>query len=192
MTYPAPADPSGDPRYTSARYFALVDEGVLSPDDRVELLEGVIVAMAPQSPTHGGAASVVAEVLRRALEGRAAVREDKPLVLGTYWVPEPDVAIVPGHLGDYRGAHPTTALLVVEVADSSLPQDRITKARMYAAAGIAEYWIVNLRDNRLEIFRDPDVRTRGYATSAVAGRAERLHLVALPGVSVSTDHLLPG
>src|SRR5213594_4128821 len=95
-------------RFTVERFFALVDEGMLQPDDRVELLEGVIVAMAPSNAPHASATSRV-----------------------------------PGTHEAYDDAHPRTALLVVEVADSSLAQERITKAAMYAAAAIPEYWIVN-------------------------------------------------
>jgi Uma2 family endonuclease len=191
MIHPAPADPSGDPRYTSERYFALVDEGVLAPDDRVELLEGVIVSVAPQSPSHAGVTERVAEVLRRAVGNRALVREDKPLVLAPRSVPEPDVMVVPGRRADYLRAHPTTALLVVEVAESSLPQDRITKARIYAAAGIPEYWIVNLRDRRVEVYREPDAQVRGYLRRTAAGPGEEIVLVGLPDVRLATRTLLP-
>jgi Uma2 family endonuclease len=191
MIHPAPADPSGEPRYTSQRYFSLVDEGVLAPDDRGELLEGVIVSVAPQSPSHAGVTERVAEVLRRAVGNRALVREDKPLVLAPRSVPEADVMVVPGRRADYLRAHPTTALLVVEVAESSLPQDRITKARIYAAAGIPEYWIVDLRDRRIEIYREPDVQVRRYLRCTTAGPGEEIELLVLPDVRLSTDELLP-
>ena len=83
-------------RFTVERFFALVDEGVLQPDDRVELLEGVIVAMAPSNAPHASATSRVADALRGAVGKRALVREEKCLILGLYSVPEPDVALVPG------------------------------------------------------------------------------------------------
>ena len=113
-------------RITSDRYFALVDEGVLEPDDRVELLEGVVVAMSPQNPRHAGIVSCVYRALIRAVGERAAIRVQLPLVLGRYSVPEPDVAVVAGRESDYLEAHPTRALLIVEVADTSLQQDRLT------------------------------------------------------------------
>ena len=75
-------------------------------------------------------------------------------------MPEPDVAVVPGHEADYEKAHPRTALLLVEVAEWSLPQDRVTKRAIYAAAGVPEYWIVNLRDGWVEVLRAPDRRAR--------------------------------
>src|SRR5437016_3089145 len=124
MPQAAPATP----RVTAERYFALVDEGVLRPDDRVELLEGVIVSMAPQNPRHAAGTSRADYAVRAAIGNRATVRVQLPLVLSLYSVPEPDVAVVPGHRNDYDTAHPTTALLVIEVADASPVPDRPTKA----------------------------------------------------------------
>src|SRR5204863_9433268 len=111
-----------------------------------ELVEGVIVAMAPSNARHASATTRVADAFRGAVGKRALVREEKCLILGLYSAPEPDVALVPGPHEAYDDADPRTALLVVEAADSSLAQDRITKAAMYAAAGIPEDWIGNLRD----------------------------------------------
>src|SRR6266446_7761345 len=170
MTQPAQAES----KYTSEAYFGLVDGRVLHPDDRVELLEGVIVAISPQNPPHASAIAQVDDALRGAIGKRAVVRVQSPLITGPYSVPEPDVAIVPGRLADYYTAHPTTALLVVEVADSSLLQDRLTKAAVYASASIPEYWIVNLRDDCVEVFRAPEPALHRYAQATVAHRGERL------------------
>ena len=180
-----------DGRYTADEYFGLVDRGVLDPDDKVELLEGVIVTVAAQNPPHASAVALVNEVIRGAVQSRAVVRVQVPLVLGQQSVPEPDVAVVPGKLSDYYRQHPTTALLVVEVADRSLPQDRLTKTRTYAAAGIPEYWIVNLRDGCVEVCRDPDVSTAVYRSRRVAGRGETLSLVAFPDAAVAVSDVLP-
>ncbi len=178
-------------RMTVERYFALADQGVLRPDDRVELLEGVIVAMAPQQSRHAAAVGYVDDALRRALGDRAVTRVQCPLLLGRHSAPEPDVAVVAGPRERLEQAHPTTALLVVEVADSSLAQDRLTKAAIYAGAGIPEYWIVNLRDDQVEVLCAPDRRARRYADRRVAGRRDRVELVALPGVAVAAADLLP-
>ncbi|MGH2361962.1 MAG: Uma2 family endonuclease, partial [bacterium] len=85
-----------------------------------------------------------------------------------------------------------TALLIVEVADSSLIQDRLTKAAIYAAADVPEYWLVNLRDDCVEVSRSPSAHARQYAESRIARRGERITLVALPDASVLVDELLPG
>lgn len=190
MADPAPAVQVADPM-TSERYLRLVDEGVLGPDDRVELLEGVIVAMAPHSPRHAAGIQYATEVLLQAVAGRATLRCQLALVAGAASVPEPDIAILPGNRSDYAQAHPRTALLVVEVAESSLPQDRLTKSAIYAAAGIPEYWIANLRDDRLEVSRNPVPGERRYAENVLAFRGDTLELTALPGVRVAVGDLLP-
>jgi Uma2 family endonuclease len=186
-----PVTPNESTRMTVERYFGLVEVGVLSEDDRVELLEGVIVAMTPSNPPHAAAVSMVTQVLLSAVGDRAAVRSRYPLILSRYSCPEPDVAVVPGRNRDYASAHPTTALLVVEVADSSLKQDRITKAAIYAAAGVPEYWIVNLRDGVVEVMRGPEPAQARYREMRTARREERLALCALPEASISVDELLP-
>lgn len=187
------AFPNGgaDARVTVERYRVLIDERVLEPDDRVELLDGVVVSMAPQDPRHAGVTHRVAKVLRCAIGTRADVREDKPVVLSPFSMPEPDVAVVAADPSDYVTAHPRTAMLIVEVAHSSLPQDRITKARIYASAGIPEYWIVNLRNDRIEEHRSPDVGARSYAEVVNVGAGERLRLVALPDIEIAAADLLP-
>jgi Uma2 family endonuclease len=192
MIHPAPIDPVAPARWTAEQYMALVDEGVLGPDDRVELLEGVIVAMAPQNVPHAAGVSRMQQALHRAVAERAVIRTQLPLRAGKHSMPEPDVAIVAGSIADYDRAHPTTALLVVEVADSSLKQDRLTKRAIYAAAGIPEYWIVNLPDDCVEVRRTPEPESRRYASITVVRRGEAIELVALPGVRVTVDDLLPG
>ncbi len=133
----------------------------------------------------------MAEVFRRALGGRALVREQKPLVLGDVSVPEPDVAVLPGSFRDYLSQHPTSALLVVEVADSSLPKDRLSKSRIYAGAAIPEYWILNVRGDCLEVSREPDAASRTYMRRFILCRGERLCLAAFPDVEITVDSLLP-
>lgn len=182
---------SSDDRLTSERYFGLVAEGVLRPEDRVELLEGVVVAMSPQNPPHAAAVRRAHTALRRVLQAETVISVQSPLVLTRDSVPEPDVAVVPGRESDYDRAHPTTARLIVEVADSSLVQDRITKTRIYAAAGIPEVWILNLRDDCVEVFRDPDPTKRAYRWTRVAQRNDRLDLISFSGAIIAVDDLLP-
>jgi Uma2 family endonuclease len=106
-------------------------------------------------------------------------------------VPEPDVAVLPGRLDDYDQVHPRTALLVVEVADSSLKQDRLTKAAIYAAASVPEYWIVNIRGQQVEVHRDPHPEMRRYRTITIVPRGASITLHAFPDAVVRTDDLLP-
>jgi Uma2 family endonuclease len=187
MIAPAPADA----RYTAERYFALVEEGVLRPDDRVELLEGVIVSMAPQGPPHAYVIMRLHRILFETIGTRAAIRGQMPFVAGPYSVPEPDIAVVPGPESAYLAAHPTTAHLVVEVAETSTIQDRLTKAAIYAAAGVPQYWLVNLPDDCIEVFSGPDRLGRLYRHLAIARRGARLEIAALPGATVAVADLLP-
>ncbi len=180
-----------DAGFTRERYLALVDEGLLDPDDRVELLEGVVVAMAPANPPHDAVVSMVVRALSSAVGDRAAIRPQCSLVAGARSVPQPDVAVVPGRESDYLTAHPTAALLVVEVGSSSLPQDRLTKARIYAAASVPEYWIVNLRDACVEVLRAPDARRRAYRERRLAYRDDHLEIAALPGATVAVADIVP-
>jgi Uma2 family endonuclease len=162
-------------RYTSDEYLALAEHGVLEPDDRVELLDGVVVSMSPINPPHAVATDKVAVALRAAFGKGFAVRVQHPLRAGRRSVPQPDVAVVAGDYDDYVGAHPTSAVLVVEVADSTLAQDRLTKAAIYAGAGVPQYLIVDLRDGwgRGPVGSRPDPAHVREAADRAAGRHRR-------------------
>lgn len=190
VTNLAPSVPTEPTRMTVEHYLGLVEAGVLTVYDRVELLEGVVVAMTPSNPPHAAAVARANQALLRVIGERAHLRPQLSLVLRRS-VPEPDLAVVPGSADDYDTAHPTTALLVIEVSDSSLKQDRLSKAAIYAAAGIPEYWIVNLRDDVVERMRDPDRAAARYRDVRSVARGETLELVALPGASVVVSELLP-
>lgn len=122
-------------------------------DEKIELLDGVLVRMTPIGPPHASTVQRLNELLFPLLVGRASVRLQNPYAAGPFSEPEPDVAIVP--LGGYETAHPDLAYLIIEVAESSLAKDRGAKARIYAENGVEEYWIVDLAKRRLEVFRDP-------------------------------------
>ena len=142
-------------RFTREQYERMIEAGVLTPEDRCELLEGYIVDKMPQSSRHFTVISLVEEALRAAYAtGEYTVRVQGPLAAEDS-EPEPDVAVVAGTPRDYTDAHPSTALLVVEVSDSSLRRDRTRKERIYARAGVPAYWIINLEDASLEAYRDP-------------------------------------
>jgi Uma2 family endonuclease len=147
--------------------------------------------MAPEGPLHAEGVDLVVEALRQALGRRARVRPPHPFDAGRRSVPQPDILVVAGALRAYRAAHPSTAYLAVEVSDSSLAQDRLTKAPIYAAAGVPEYWIVNLRAQHVEVHRSPDRKRRRYRMVEIVRRRGRLTLAAFPDVSVAVDDLLP-
>jgi len=150
----------------------------------------VIVSMSPQNPPH---AFVVAKLdrLLNAFRGNVSVRIQLPLDLSELSIPEPAVAVVSGRAEDYVTAHPTSALPVVEVADSTVLQDRMTKGPMYATAGIAEYWLVNLRARAVEVFRVPLRQERRYAESRLARDGDHLTVATMPGLSIAVGEILP-
>lgn len=176
---------------TVERYFALAEQGAFEPDERVELLEGVVVPMAPQSPPHASGITAVDYALRAAVGDRAVVRIQLPLIVGARSVPEPDLALVEGPLSRYRDRHPETALLVVEVSQHSLASDRIVKSRLYASAAIPEYWIVRSAEACVEVLRAPDVAAKGYRDHAVLRHGERITLLTFRDASVAVSDLLP-
>jgi Uma2 family endonuclease len=142
-------------RMTRVRYDRLIEAGIFGPEDRVELLDGLLVAREPQRGRHATVVGLVRAALDKAFGRAYHIREEKPIALDERSEPEPDIVVVPGALRDYLSAHPSQAVLVVEVADSSLALDRLRKGGLYARAGIADYWVVNLIDEVLEVYRDP-------------------------------------
>lgn len=173
---------------TVPEYFGLVDRGLLEPDARVELLEGVVTSMSPQSPRHASAIRRALRELQRAFGEQALVTDQSPFLAASS-VPEPDVAVVPGTPEDYDHRHPDQALLLIEVADSSLAQDRLTKAAIYAAAGVPEYWIVNLLDDVVEVLGEPIAGV--FTSRRVAGPGEVLAPLSAPDAAVEVSALLP-
>src|SRR5262249_22795353 len=150
-----PAPPAPRPRrWTKAEYHTMGELGWFE-DQHVELLDGEIVEMPVPGNPHCVSTDNVAEVLRHVFpKDRCWVRMQMPLDLGLDPEPLPDVAVAAGPKSSYT-SHPTTVLLVVEVSDSTLSIDRGRKAALYARAGLADYWIVNLADRRLEVYRRP-------------------------------------
>ncbi len=124
-------------------------------NQRVELIEGDVMVLSPQGPSHSYLTDRVATLLRNSGWSGVWVRMQLPIDFGLYSDPEPDVSVVSGSSDDYRRAHPTSALLIVEVSDTTLTYDRGRKASLYAMRAVAEYWIVNVQDDQLEIHRDP-------------------------------------
>jgi Uma2 family endonuclease len=133
-------------------YDKLVALGVFQ-GERIELLDGRLVRMSPIGPPHSSAVDELTERCVRQLSGRARVRVQSPFAALDVSEPEPDIAIVP--LGRYSEEHPRRAELIIEVAESSLAYDRGSKLRVYAECGVPEYWIVNLIDRCIEVYRKP-------------------------------------
>ncbi len=141
--------------WTRIEYDRLIEKGVFEPKDRIELLGGLLVVREPQGSPHAMGIRMAEEALRRVFASGWDVRGQLPVALDDDSEPEPDISVVPGSFRDYRQAHPARAVLIVEVAESSLRLDRGEKGSLYARAGVPDYWIVNLVDHVLEVYRDP-------------------------------------
>ncbi len=176
-------------RFSRAQYEQMIDAGVFGPEDRLELLDGEIIDMAPQKSRHATAIRLLEEALRTAFGKGFDVRVQLPLNLDDRSEPEPDLAVVAGSPRDYRDAHPETALLIVEVAETSLAYDRIRKLAAYARAGIPEYWILDLAGEALEVCRHPERDV--YAERRILKAGERIAPMAAPGCEVAVADLLP-
>ena len=142
-------------RWKRIEYDQLIDRGIFQPGERLELLGGQLIVREPQGGAHALGVELVAEALREAFGAAARIRVQLPVALDDESEPEPDVSVVSGPLADADPALPSGALLIVEVSDSSLALDRTEKASLYARAGIADYWILNLVERVLEVHREP-------------------------------------
>lgn len=141
-------------KFTREEYHKLAELGILREDERVELIEGEIIQMAPASPEHVAETHSLYDRVRKLFGKSYTVRMQAPLALGDS-EPEPDIAVVQGAARDYLHAHPTHAVLVIEIAQSGLEYDREVKSSLYAKAGIPEYWLIDLQNRRLEVYREP-------------------------------------
>jgi Uma2 family endonuclease len=139
-------------------YEDLVARGIFGPEDKLELLGGHLITMSPQKTPHATAIRKVRHYLQSVFNPEThLVDSQAPLALDDRSEPEPDVAVFRGTISDFADHHPTAAetVLVIEIADTSLQYDRTRKLPAYARAGIPEYWILNLSDRTLELFREP-------------------------------------
>ena len=182
-------------RWTRREYDRLIELGVLHEDEPIELLAGRLVVREPQRTPHAMATQLVAEALRSAFGAGWSIRVQLPIALDDESEPEPDVAVVPGSPRDYPIEHPSTPALVVEVAHDSLRSDRILKARLYARAGIGDYWIVNLVERVLEVHRAPTRprpgRSAAYANVRRVTALESIAPLAAPFARLGVADLLP-
>ncbi|WP_230841908.1 Uma2 family endonuclease [Gloeobacter morelensis] len=179
--------------FTVDEYYRMGKAGIFHPDERVELIDGLIIRMPPQGPLHAATVSrIVAYLLSCCPAQGAEVRDDKPIALGEQSEPVPDVTVVaPDPEGDYYSAHhpgPGDVLLVIEVADSSLDKDLGIKRAAYARAGIREYWVVDVEIRRLHRFSDPQDGL--YCNAVVLGESDFLSPDAFPALSISVADLL--
>jgi Uma2 family endonuclease len=186
---------SGFYRLSVAQFHRMIETGVLSEDDKVELLEGYLVPKMPPNPPHSNTVTNAGETFTSHLPSGWRVRREQPVVLADSQ-PEPDIVLVRGDRTTFRNRHPAPADigLVGEVADTTLDEDRADKARIYARANLPVYWIINVVDRQVEVYTDPrpndPVPAYASRTDYRSGDAVPLVLDGKPVAQLPVDELL--
>jgi Uma2 family endonuclease len=176
--------------FTVEEYYKMADAGILTAEDRLELIDGEIIEMSPIGTRHLGCVNWANDAFSAAFRGKAVVSIQNPLRLSNYTEPEPDVVLLKPRPDAYRRKRPMAedALLVVEVADTTLVYDRDVKVPRYATAEIGEVWIEDLVADLLLVFRDPAGGV--YKTSLALDRDASVSVQAFPGVIFKVGELL--
>jgi Uma2 family endonuclease len=177
--------------FTRRQYHAMVEAGVINAGARVELIRGEIVVMSPINPLHASAVDRLTTVFTAALAGRVVVRVQSPFVVGDDTEPQPDLILLRPREDYYAAGHPQPKdiFLTVEVADTSLRYDRETKLPLYAAAGLADVWLLNLQDNLLEVYREPG--PKGYRSLQRLSPGDQVSPLSFPDLILPVAALLP-
>lgn len=177
-------------RLTVQEYHRMAEAGIFHPTERIELLNGQIIKMAAKGTAHTAAISRTSELLRERLQNRILIRLQDPVQLDDYSEPEPDLAIVLPDPAFYEDHHPTPSeiFLIIEVADSSLRYDRELKAPTYGRSNILEYWVLDVNDRRLYVYRSPS--TAGYQIEQTLSEEDTISPVAFPDCAIKVRELL--
>jgi Uma2 family endonuclease len=183
-----PAQPQSY-RFSVEEYYKLGEAGIFQPDDRVELLDGEIFVMSPTSVRHAWAVTWITEWFVERHRKRYAVSPGNPIWLHDYSEPQPDIMLVPRVRRREHKTRPEEVFLLVEVSDSSLAFDRGRKRKAYAEAGVREYWIVNLEEDVLEVFRQPEGGS--YAVALRFALGESVSPLAFEDVMVPAAEIIP-
>jgi len=189
INYPRPL------RWTREQFLQMIDLGWFH-DKRVELIGGEVIEMASQFDLHLASVTLTGDALRVAFGAGYWVRAQGSLDLSPHGIPDPDIAVTPGGPQGAARTIARSALLVVEVSDTTLAYDRYHKASLYAAGGITDYWIVNLVQRQLEVYRDPiadNTQPFGfrYASRTILDPPDVVSLLAAPLASITVADLLP-
>jgi len=172
-------------------YHRLIETGILTTDEKVELLEGQIIHMSPQRPPHAATTQRAANYLSRLLTDQAYIRVQLPITLPPNSEPEPDIAVVRIDDREYFDHHPTVdeIFLLVEVAKTTLKSDCLTKALTYAKAKIPEYWVLGVEERQVHVFRKPVGEV--YQQEIILNEDATLVMVAFPDANVFLNELFP-
>ncbi len=179
-------------KFTTEQYHQMGESGILTPCDRVELIEGEIVQMSPMGSRHAGCINRLNQLLSASLASQAIVSVQTPVSLSDYSEPQPDFAILKPRQDFYVEEHPRPqdVLVLVEVSDSTIDYDRTEKAPLYARSGIQELWIVDLNALAIEVYRSPS--PDGYQDVRVLQKGQSLAFQAFPDAVFTVEQLLVG
>lgn len=171
-------------------YDKMIEHGILTADDKVELLNGVIIEKMPKGTKHALSNDIFADLLKEKLGEKVYVRSQNPIVLDDYSEPEPDIVLAkpPREIYLERHPNPEDILLIIEISDSTLGRDRVTKSLAYSKAGIEQYLLLNLQNETLEEYREPS--EDGYQFKRTLRKGDSLNLTAFPEVEIKVDDLL--
>jgi Uma2 family endonuclease len=185
-----PGSPLPSSWTAKASAFREAEAGILSEDDRVELIEGELVEMTPIGSRHAACVKRLNQLLSQQVGQHALVSVQDPIRLGERSEPEPDLAVLRPRADFYASAHPGAedALLIVEVAEASLDYDRAVKLPLYARFGIPEVWLVDLVGERIEVYRHPT--PQGYQEAQRLRRGERASSQSVSGLELAVDEIL--
>lgn len=177
-------------RFKVAEFLRLAEIGFLREDERVELIRGEIVEMSPINVTHASTVSRLLSLLSNLLGRRVILSVQNPVELDDETLPQPDVALLQPRDDFYSKHHPgpQDILLLIEVSDSTVPYDRRIKASLYSTAGVIEYWIVNLPERQIEVYREP--RPNGYRTLTRYAPGETITPLAFADITVSVSDII--
>ena len=172
---------------TTADYHLMAEIGILGADEQVELIAGQIIQKMPKGLAHSALCKRVEKLLEHRLGDRVLVRLQDPIQLNPYSEPEPDVAVVHPDPNFYADQHPTPTdvYLIIEIADTTIDRDLGTKADLYAAAGIVDYWVFNITLQQLHIFRDP--QPNGYQRQLILRGQQSASLLAFPDCRIAVQ-----
>lgn len=175
---------------TADEYERMGEAGIFPRDARLELIEGEIFEMSPIESPHAACVKFLGGLLNRIFGGTLIVSIQDPIRLDDFSEPQPDVALLRRRDDFYRGAHPTPAdvLLVIEVADTTVVTDRTVKVPIYARAGVAEVWLVNIPDGQVEVYSDPSEDS--YLRADIFGRDSEARSHTVEGLAVNAEELL--
>ena len=181
--------------WTQDEYYKMAELGFFH-GERVELIEGEIVEISPMNKPHAVAISLSNSVLREIFKEEFDVRSQLPMSFSKISEPEPDIAVVKGEIRDFIKSHPKTAELIIEVSDTTLSYDRNQKASLYAKNKIKDYWVLNLKDRRLEVYRRPIkddtmLYNFGYAERLILTAEDKVSPLVKPDVEIAVADLLP-